>query len=442
MGLESLGWLELFQSNEFGLTPRNFMLEAARSGSLSAKRTLIFALGTIWGDAQPTITEQHDWVIESLLSDMPNYNDFIGQLKRNIPDLLTHNELFKELIDSLTILLHKESADGLCLDVTGCFDNAAYEIIQGNIHGLRRILSSNVLEERSDGQALIHIASRFGKHEIALLLVREYDVDIDLLNDDGLTALSIAAISRQEQTATMLINAGADFRYLFDVRVLRLVANDGPQSILRSLAEYFEIWSQGQRESFNEQPVDLGEFLNGNFSWNSHNESGEDPQCAPIFASILGNNIRCLWALLELGCSHTVGLQSLSTSADGIVVNDARMSPIHFAASQLRPWDLAILLQFGVNPQLPTDDNYRQVALHYACVASRNDTYKFPYGVSNSFVPSSEDAIEPTLLIRTRLLMVQILVKCYKADVNARDAHGRSALFFCMSSTDSLQIIE
>ncbi|CAI7622993.1 unnamed protein product [Penicillium manginii] len=423
--------------------------EAAQKGSISAKWTIIHLESASfqpekkpWKDC-----ERNQWLLELVLLPEMRIGGLLTKLQQAVPDYLTESLLFEDLRDEL-LLLSAEEWPNPGLDETP-FANAFRAIAAADTKRLRRILDDHrgkLLWEKQGGHTLLHYAAILGQHELALFLIREYEVDIDLETDDGATAISLAAIHRQTKTMNALVNAGANVQYILTPRVLRLVANDGFVSTLRLISEVFKARTVHQPTQHPGDPgpaaVKLQAFLDGDISSNLDKQSDSEPTFSPIFAAILGNNALCLQALLSMGCSTSRYMTVESRTTTGSACEMFSVTPIHLAASQLRPWHLTALLEYGVDPELRTDDEYKQVPLHLACVAYQRITYKFPDVVTGDMKFPPSDSVDITQMIAIRLFMINMLVKVYGAAVDAQDAIGRTALFFCMGMPHCLQVMQ
>ncbi|KAE8387089.1 hypothetical protein BDV23DRAFT_186661 [Aspergillus alliaceus] len=250
----------------------------------------------------------------------------------------------------------------------------------------------------------------------------------------------------QTETLDALINAGADIGYLFSPRILRLVANDGLALTLRMMKYLFEkradLWRTRHNTQQDRETIPVQAFLDYGIPDDLDDQPEPEPTLSSIFMAIMGSNTLCLQALVELGCSITQYCKfesGTTTGSESIVFS---LAPIHLAASQLRPWHLALLLQHGDDPELRTDDEWKQVPLHLACVAYQKSTYKFPDAVTADSELVSSYELEPTDIINARLFMIQILVTVHRANVNTQDAIGRTALMVYMTMPYCLQVIE
>jgi ankyrin repeat protein len=449
--LVSLMTAKLLQNNitreEFTIT----LTQAARLGSIHAKWALnawIFALPA--EEQSSEACERNKWILELVIGEQAGTLRLIGKIQQAIPDLLSRTPLFEDLRAELRAGSYVvQLAPDLGISP---FALAMQAIADGNTRRLRRVVESHmdtVLSERWEGHTLLHVAARFDQPESALSLVREYNANIDLLTDDGLTALALATIYGNSDTMYALVNAGANIQYVLTPRILRLVANDGLRSTLRELEDMFRAQTdlrgieRYRRQNAGEaELISIHDFLNCDVPAELDDQPPLEPKFSPLCAAIVGDNTACLQTLLEMGCSTTIyaPFTSRSTIASQSVV--FRLAPIHLAASQLRPWHLAILIHHGKDPELRTDDEHRQVPLHLACTAYQKVVYKYPNFASADRQLPSPDEIDPAYMISTRLFMIRILVEAYGADVDAQDAKGRTALFFCMAMPHCLPIMQ
>jgi ankyrin repeat protein len=417
-----------------GEEARNYSLEAARLGSANGKHhALVMSEAKLESlDLRPA--ERLQWMLDVLLVQMPQVIEFCSRISEAVPDLGLRGKVLTKVFESECLrsreILRKEvRTDGQEASISRAFDAAK----AGNSSTLKLLLKENphsLLNVKVQGFTLLHVAAEYGKPEVIRVLLNEFDVGIDSLTSSGVPSSVLALRAHDLDTLAALLSLGAEYKRLLGAQTLRYLANYGGPRALRQIS-YFTKLSNDMPKRDEGFPLKL--YLDGGFSVYPEEVPEDEPDFPPIFAAILGDNLRALWSLLELGCS--TGLTTEFSSGF--------LAPLHLAAN-LYPLHLAVLLHYGADPNQRTADGNLWTALHLACVARSIPHYLYSRVSVSSLLPDKDRllGLQPEDYIDVRLFMAQILVQGYGADVNAQDWVGRTALSHCMSDKAALPVAD
>jgi ankyrin repeat protein len=385
----------------------DFALEAARLGSITGKT--ITLLWCVMNRKSPPIDNREDITL-------------IGnQLLR----------IFEEERCRTRVIGKTFTVEGADADIRELFSAA----ISGQAVRLGSLLSGQYkdrLNIRLHGFNLLHAASEYGQVIVLRLLIHQFGMDPDELNDSGVSAIALAVRAMEPSARSALLALKADFKTMLSIRTLRYLANYAATTPILEIynfavlpTEYPEIL----------EPFPLQAYLDGDLAVIPETEKDDDePNLPPIFAAILGDNINSLRTLLELGCSRDIHTKFSSGC----------LAPIHVAAN-LRPLHLALLLHYGALPDLRTKDINQWTALHLACNAHTIPKYKHPSVETKDLLPEDSPlcgllGLQPEDYLDAKLCTIRLLVKEYGADINAQDWVGSTAVSHCMSLQGDLDV--
>jgi ankyrin repeat protein len=418
---------------------RDFSLEAARLGSIIGKH--ITLLWSVMQRTPPPIDnrEESEWMLDALLTRMSSKNDFKQRVLDAFPDVtLIGNQLlrvFEQEMCRTRVIGKTFKVEGGEADIRDMFSAA----ISGQAVRLRSLLSNqhkdqhkDILNMRLHGFNLLHAASEYGQVIVLRLLIQEFGMDPNELNDDGVSAVALAMRADERNAWSALLALKADYKSMLSIRTLRYLANYTASLPIR---EIYNLASLPNKYPGILEPFPLQAYLDGDLAVLPDTEKDDDePDLPPIFAAILGDNMSSLWTLLELGCSRDIHTKFSSGC----------LAPIHVAAN-LRPLHLALLLHYGALPDLRTKDSNQWTALHLACNARTIPKYQHPRVQTQDLLPEDSPlcgllGLQPEDYLEAKLCMIRLLVKVYGADVNAQDWVGSTAISHCMSPQGDLTV--
>ncbi|KAL8743700.1 MAG: hypothetical protein Q9190_003968 [Brigantiaea leucoxantha] len=413
-------------NEEYGL-----MLEAARLGSSFAKHSILVFIEDKLVSVEISPQDRLQWFYDVLLVQMPSKESFKNRMKILISDMALHirviGKVFEvEGLQSREVLKKAIKAD----DEQPLIRQAYKSTIDGDIDSLRDILEDAFVDIRDSsvsGYNLLHVAAEYGHTAIVQMLVQQFGMDVDFLTSDGVPASVLALRACSLDMLACLLTLGADFKRVLGTHTLRCIASYGGPRSLRQISGLITVWNDVENEN---NVFPRKSYLDGTFSAFEENVPDDEPDFPPVFGSILGNNTGTLWSLLEMGCSTSITVD----------FGSGRLAPIHVAAN-LRPLHSALLLHYGADVNLRTQDENMWTALHIACVAQSVPEYLFPRVQMTSRLHDDKRllGLQPADHNDAKLFAIDVLVG-YGADVNSRDFVGRTALAHCMSAKNSIPI--
>ena len=420
---ESLGYIK--QEEE----KRDFLLQAARLGSIVAKRGVLALSEARQMNIDIEPQEKLQWLYDALLGRMPIKDKLADQISRLVPNVSLLSKILHKVFESeglRTRIIRKKKID---TENEAEKTRLAFELAKdGDVFRLESLLkegSKDVMEAVVDGYSLLHVAVEYGYPAVFQMLIQKFGMSIRALNGNGDPPSVIALRAHDLDTLSALLALGADHESVLCAHSLRCVANYGGPRALRQMSYFITLWrsKEAQRTEF-----PLKAFLDGGFSTYEEKIPGDEPEFPPLFASILGDNLQTLGTLLAMGSST----ETVTEFSSGF------LAPIHVAAN-LRPLHLALLLHHGANPNQRTADEKKWTALQIACVAHSVPVYLFPRATFTGLVDDVERelGLQPDDYADTNLVAVQLLVG-FGASVNAQDWVGMTALAHCMSDERSL----
>ena len=213
---------------------------------------------------------------------------------------------------------------------------------------------------------MLHIAAHCGYNDIVRALIKRPDVNLNVRNKDGNTPLHSAAWSGREQSARLLIDAGADINISDNQQwtALHLAASNGHSSI-------------------------VGELIKApHRNLNVRNENGDTP------LNVAADNGRAASARLLIDAGADINISDnkqrtalhmaadlgyddiLRTLIDAPDVNlnlrtETGHTPLHAAANNGRAASARLLIDAGANINI--SDKYQQTALHLAAYFGYDD---------------------------------------------------------------------
>lgn len=414
---------------------RDFTLEAAQLGSITGKVITLF--WHVMQQKPPPIDnrEESEWMLDVLLGNAPCKNDLKQRVFGAFPDIpLIGNQLlriFEEERCRTRVIRKTFKVEGADADARELFSAAT----SGQAFRLRHLLSGryeNRLNIRLHGFNLLHAASEYGQVVVLKLLIQEFGMDPNELNDSGVSAIALAVRAMEPNARSALLALKADFKTMLSIRTLRYLANYAASTPILEVYNFAVLPTENPEIL---EPFPLQAYLDGDLAVIPETEKDDgEPDLPPIFMAILGDNISSLHMLLELGCARDIHAEFSSGC----------LAPIHVAAN-LRPLHLALLLHYGALPDLRTKDIHQWTALHLACNAHTIPKYKHPRVEVKDLVPEDSPLCgllgpQPEDYLDAKLCMIRLLVKAYGADVNAQDWVGSTAVSHCMSPQGDLVV--
>jgi len=214
----------------------------------------------------------------------------------------------------------------------------------------------------------------------------------------------------------------------------RLLRANGEAAIIQSRSRYEEVPLASKP-----MPTDIVLFLDDGIKWAATAEGAMFPlvlyDATPLHKAVFQENTEDLatllndgehlndqtyWGLTPLGlalarCDEEVALQLLKHGADPVA---GEFKPIHIAATYAQRRVLEALLESGADPNIT--DHKRRTPLHAALRGRRLSSYDQRSDFGTPRKPQDQGPSE-------RIEAVRLLV-AHGADVNAKDAEGRTAL--------------
>ena len=424
---ESLGYV----SQEKG--KMNYLLEAARLGSFLAKSGLLALSEAEKEEVDLKPQENMQWLYDTLLVRLSGKEQFINRVVSIVPTPSLHLKILRRAFESEALRTRVIRKKALKTDDHSERNKLALDFAkEGDNSGLQALLKDSpkdLLELTVDGFSLLHVATEYGHPTVIQMLVQQFDVSSNLVTIDGDPPSVLALRAHDLDTLTALLSLGADHEAVLGAHTLRCIANYGGPRALRQISYFTTLWNKTKRAR---EEFPLKSFLDGEFSAYEEKIPDDEPEFPPIFASILGDNIRTLWTLLVMGSSATTTTEFSS----------GFLAPIHVAA-QLRPLHVAVLLHHGADPNQRTADKNKRTALQIACVAYSLPIYLYPRVTFASVLDDKNRllGLQPEDYTDANMFAVQLLAG-YGADVNAQDWAGMTALAHCMSDERSLPVAE
>ncbi len=319
-------------------------------------------------------------------------------------------------------------------------------VLKGDLSALSKLLENGELlaTRFTNGDTLIHVAAELDKATTITFLANDcskFDLELlDCPNAEGLTPLATAMVHGCYEAMLALLNAGADCKRLVSTRMVRYLANMGYAGMISQLLELRDILERdGNSVQGMTRPCPSeAELLYGDFSFFDDGDEAEPGRhLHPIFASILGDNIWTLQALLKRGCSQDVWMGAAAPGSSDSRFLRVSLAPIHLAC-QLRPLHLAVLLRHGADVNLTTADPLQQTPVQLACTATTQPCFAY----SCSRLPAENEKITLTSLTEMRLCMLRLLATYGKPNYDAQDRLGKTALHHCMARQGCLPVIQ
>ena len=422
---ESLGYAKQIEDRD------NFLLQAARLGSSIAKNGVLALSEVEQLDIEIEREECLQWLYDVLLTRNPVKEQLRNRIVQLVPDISLHYKILRKVFESEALRTRIIRKKAISADDKAEKPKLAFEYAKGgDVSRLESLLaygSKDIVESTADGYNLLHVAIEYGHPAVFQILIQKVGMSMDTLTSNGDPPSVIALRAHDLDTLSALLALGADHEAVLGVHTLRCIANHGGPRALRQMFYFATLWTRntGRRTEF-----PLKSFLDGGFSAYEEKIPDDEPEFPPVFASILGDNLRTLGYLLEVGCC--TGLVTEFSSGF--------LAPIHVAAN-LRPLHLALLLHYGADPNQRTADGNQWTALQIACVAYSVPVYLF-LRVTLTSLLDDEDRIlglQPDDYTDANIFAVQLLIG-YGASINAQDWVGRTALAHCMSDERSLPV--
>lgn len=409
---------------------RNFVLEAAELGSeLAQLRTMAYHVGGLELGNLHALT-RCKWLLGGLLSSLPNRDGFFNLMQSCISEVDLELILRKTFESEVCLLRNLERKSFQIDPGDQDFVDLLQAVMSGDVTRTKHLLKhrNGSPHPRVNGYGLLHIGAEYGQREIVRSLVKDFDYDVDDLDDDKETPAMIAAYADEFKTLSELQHLGANLTVLLSRVILQNAANYGQPLLIRNLHYISTLKSPIVDILPTLTSID---YLNGQNITKSQDTSEMD--FAPIHMSLLGGNLRGMEMLLRLGCSPDIFAKYGANE----------VSPLHVAAN-LRPMYFALLLNFGANPELRTKTPQQAAAIHLASTATTTPAWTYPRVQYSSIYPkdatnviAAEDlGLKPSHYETAKKFMVSILVKGYKANVNAQDYQGLTALSHTINQGD------
>ncbi|UPK89199.1 hypothetical protein LCI18_000134 [Fusarium solani-melongenae] len=348
------------------------------------------------------------WALESSLSSMKGIV-FLETLEKACPSILESKEVRMELTvdrgDFCSVCEKHGECSPWIPDSTPRPPEPALAalkaVVTNDFPGLHKTIAAcnSVLDARfQDGDTLLHIAAEFDRGEMLTWLVNECKIDIDLQNSEGLTPLATAALHDSHNAMTVFLNLGAEYKRILSARMATYLANVSGESMISHFTRLRDVLERewGFLPITPRACPSLTELLDGSFSFFDDQFPESELRIAPIFASILGNNLAALQEFLQYGCSQESS---------------------------------CIMAQMCISRQTP---------LHLACTAIQRPCYLYP---CSRLDPETPDFSLP-MLAETRLCMLRLLVSYGFTNFNAQDTLGKTTLHHCAGQLDCLPVMQ
>ena len=424
---ESLGYVKQEEDR------KGFLLQAARLGSNLAKHGILALSEARQMNIDIEPHEKLQWLYDVLLTQIPIKDKVANQINHLVLNVSLLSKILHKVFESEGLRTRIIRKKQIKPDNEAEEARLAFELAKdGDVFRLESLLKANskyILEAVVDGYSLLHVAVEYGHPAVVQMLIQKFGMSIHTLNSNGDPPSVIALRAHDLDTLSALLALGADHESVLGAHSLRCIANYGGPRALRQMSYFITLWrsKDAQRTEF-----PLKAFLDGGFSVYEEKIPDDEPEFPPLFASILGDNLRTLGSLLAMGSSTEV----VTEFSSGF------LAPIHVAAN-LRPLHLALLLYYGANPNQRTADDKKWTALQIACVAHSVPVYLFPRATFEDLVDDVERelGLQPEDYADANLIAVQLLVG-FGASANAQDWVGMTALAHCMSDERSLPVAD
>ena len=424
---ESLGYVKHKEDKN------DFLLQAARLGSSIAKNGILALSEAEQMSIEIEPREYLQWLYDVLLAQVPIKEQLVSRVIQLVPNLSLHSKILRKVFESEALRTRIICKRAIKADNEAEKTRLAFEFAKdGDVSRLESLLkhsSKDIFESTIDGFNLLHVAVEYGHPAVFQMLIQKFGMSVIALTSNGDPPSVIALRAHDLDTLSAVLALGADHEAVLGAHTLRCIANYGGPRALRQVSYFTTLWTS-KTDKRTEFP--LKSFLDGGFSAYEEKIPDDEPEFPPIFASILGDNLRTLGTLLEMG-SSTGPVTEFSSGF---------LAPIHVAAN-LRPLHLALLLHYGADPNQRTADEKQWTALQIACVAHSVPIYLFPRAMFTGLVDDEDRAlgIRPDDYTDANIFAVQLLVG-YGASVNAQDRVGMTALAQCMSDERSLPVAD
>lgn len=424
---ESLGYVKQKEDKN------DFLLQAARLGSSIAKNGILALSEAEQMSIEIEPQEYLQWLYDVLLAQVPIKEQLANRVIQLVSNVSLHSKVLRKVFESEALRTRIIGKRAIKADNEAEKTRLAFEFAKdGDVSRLESLLkhsAKDVVESTVDGFNLLHVAVEYGHPAVFQMLIQKFGMSINALTSNGDPPSVIALRAHDLDTLSALLALGADHEAVLSAHTLRCIANYGGPRALRQISYFTKLWTS---KTVKRTEFPLQSFLDGGFSVYEEKIPDDEPEFPPIFASILGDNLRTLGTLLEMGCS-TGPITEFSSGF---------LAPIHVAAN-LRPLHLALLLHYGANPNQRTADEKQWTALQIACVAYSVPICLFPRVMFTSLVDDEDRALglQPDDYMDANIFAVQLLVG-YGANVNAQDWVGLTALAHCMSDERSLPVVD
>ena len=212
----------------------------------------------------------------------------------------------------------------------------------------------------------LHTAAYFGYNDIVDALIKRPDVNLNVRNEDGDTPLHSAAWSGREQSARLLIDAGADINISDNQQwtALHIAAHFGHSSIVGELIKAPHLNLNVRNENGN-TPLNLAVYNGRAASARLLIDAGADINIPDKYQQTALHMAACN------GYNDIVDALIKRPDMNLNVRNENGDTPLNVAADNGRAASARLLIDAGADINIP--DKYQQTALHMAACNGYND---------------------------------------------------------------------
>ena len=408
-----------------------------------------------------------------------------------------HLELFRYLIDKGSDI-YREKRDGMnCLHIAALnghlrlcimlLENYNFHLEMTNDDGWSALLyaaqagnlelfqyligkGSNVYKRKTDGMTCFHIAASNGRLRLCKMLLDNYNFDIEMINDDGWSALLCAACTGHLELFKYLIEKGSNiYREKRDgMNCLHIAAANGHLRLCKVLLENYKFdlkminddgWS-ALLYAAEAGHLELFQYLTGKGS-NVYRRKRDGMTCLHI--AVWNGHLRLCKMLLEnynfdlemidddgwsallcAACTGHLELFKYLIEKGSNIYREKRdgMNCLHIAAANGHLRLCKVLLEnYKFDLKMINDDGWS--ALLYAAEAGHLELFQYLTGKGSNVYRRKRDGMT-CLHIAARngcLRLCKMLLDNYNFDLEMMDDDGWSALL-CAACTGHLELFK
>jgi ankyrin repeat protein len=250
---------------------------------------------------------------------------------------------------------------------------------------VRKIAEASDINAQEANPALHRAAAKEGTEMLALVLALP-NVEVDLPDENGDTALLEAIRNRRDEAALMLIKAHADANKANDAgeRPLTLAIEEGHEDVAEALLEAGASTDLGNKKGVAPLTLAAGQGSGRLVTavLEAAKKAGDTPDLVPALISAAGEgHVQVLEALLAAG-------------ADPNAHDQAGRTPLMKAARANQTEALSLLIKAGAKPELADEEG--QQAYDYAVKAKKKQAREYLARFRRDAPPAPKPAKKPT----------------------------------------------